>query len=80
MSQAIETALANLHTGDRAVLRAIDDVQLQIALMNMGLVPGDVIEVSDVALQGCPMAIRVNGTKIALRRAMAVHVIVQRIQ
>lgn len=63
--------LFGLPKGVRAKVVAIGPVEAQIALMNMGLVPGDVVEVSDIALHGGLIAVRVHGTKIALRSELA---------
>jgi Fe2+ transport system protein FeoA len=48
-----------------------------MALLNMGVMPGDVLELTDRILGGCPIAFRVRSTKIALRRNHAESVEVE---
>ena len=71
------STLATLGTGRKGRLKAIGHAEARITLMNMGLVPGDILEVTDVAVGGCPIAIRVHGSKIALRRSLARHIEVE---
>lgn len=71
------SSLATLTRGHKGRLKAIGHAEARITLMNMGLVPGDILEVTDVAIGGCPIAIRVHGSKIALRRSLARHIEVE---
>jgi Fe2+ transport system protein FeoA len=70
-------SLADLPTGSQAVLRRIHSAEARMALLNMGVMPGDVLELTDRILGGCPIAFRVRSTKIALRRRHAESVEVE---
>lgn len=74
------TALSQLPRGARAVLRRIHSAEARFALLNMGIMPGDVLELTDVNLGGCPIAFRVRSTKVALRRAVAATVEVEPVE
>jgi len=77
---SLHTTLDRLPRGARAVLRHIRSAEARIALLNMGVMPGDLIELTDLTLGGCPIAFRVRSTKIALRRAVAATVEVERVE
>ncbi|GMV64280.1 MAG: FeoA domain-containing protein [Candidatus Omnitrophica bacterium] len=46
-------------------------------LMEMGLVAGSLVKVERVSPLGCPMAIRLKGTSIAIRRLDAQEVLLE---
>lgn len=79
MNPAPFLSLADLPTGTHAVLRRIHSAEARMALLNMGVMPGDMLELTDRILGGCPIAFRVRSTKIALRRRHAESVEVERI-
>lgn len=68
--------LSDLGLGVKGVVVKIDRKDLEIALMGLGLVAGDRFEVSELAPFGGPIALRLPGSKIALRKADAHHVLV----
>lgn len=64
--------LAELHTGDTAVLEDIDrDQQLRSRLLEMGLTPGTSVSLLRVAPLGDPLEIKVRGYRLSLRRSDA---------
>ncbi len=72
--------LDHLPRGGHAILRRIHSSEARFALLNMGIMPGDVLELTDVNLGGCPIAFRVRSTKVALRRAVAATVEVEPVE
>jgi ferrous iron transport protein A len=75
----METRLSTLSQGQVAKILKIDTEEVQIALMKLGILPGDTCKVSNIAPLGDPMAILINRTKVSLRRndAQSVWVEVQ---
>lgn len=69
--------LWELRIGQRAVLRRILPTDAQVAMMNMGLLPGDVVELTNRAPNNGPVAIWCNGTKIACRSDVAQQIEVE---
>jgi ferrous iron transport protein A len=64
--------LAELHTGDTAVLEDIDrEQQLRSRLLEMGLTPGTSVALLRVAPLGDPLEIKVRGYRLSLRRSDA---------
>ncbi|RMG56071.1 MAG: ferrous iron transport protein A [Bacteroidetes bacterium] len=52
----------------------IDDPEVRIALLRMGVSEGDVFRVTDIAPLGDPMAIALQHTKLFLRKRNAAHI------
>lgn len=63
--------LSELVPGERGTLSRIDEAEGMLALMEMGCIVGEVIEVRQVAPLGDPMAVAAGGHVVALRREQA---------
>lgn len=62
--QALDTLSPNIN----AEIVAVDVLCLQLALLNVGVRIGDTVQLSNTAPLGDPLAITVNGTKVAVRK------------
>lgn len=67
-AETMRTRLADLEKGDKGTIVSIETPEMQVALMNLGVLEGDRCVLSDIAPLGDPIAIQVNGTKVSLRR------------
>ena len=65
--------LDKLITGKRVRVSAVkrNDLALYLKLVTMGIIPGSIIEVSQVAPLGDPIAIRTTGHNLSLRLSEA---------
>lgn len=73
------TTLADLPFRTAARIRAFTpDGEHALALMQLGLVPGARVEVIREAPMGDPLEVDVTGARLALRRAVAATVLVER--
>jgi Fe2+ transport system protein FeoA len=70
-------ALATLRSGAEGLVLRIEDPQLKLALMRIGLLEGDKFCVAELAPLGGPIALRVRGGKVAMRRTDAQKVLVK---
>lgn len=71
-------SLAELRIGDQAILDRFelpDDMSLR--LMQMGMIPGCLVEAAHIAPAGDPTVYRVDGTEIALRRETCLNILVR---
>ncbi|MFV0443247.1 MAG: ferrous iron transport protein A [Planctomycetaceae bacterium] len=67
--------LSLMQTGDRGRIASVaGDDPTSVRLLELGLLPGEDLEVIGVAPLGDPIAIRVRGTRLAIRRRDAVRV------
>jgi ferrous iron transport protein A len=71
-------ALADLRVGESAVLSELE-VSPPVAehLMNLGFVPGLVVQVLRSGPGGDPRVYRVDGTEVAMRRDLSRHIYVE---
>ncbi|MBX7241935.1 MAG: ferrous iron transport protein A [Bacteroidia bacterium] len=60
--------LSELKIGDTATISSIETAEMQVALMNLGVLEGDKCKLTDIAPLGDPIAVLVNGTKVSLRK------------
>ena len=71
-------SLAQLRVGDHAILDHFDlPAEISLRLMQMGMIPGCVVEAAHVAPAGDPTVYRVDGTEIALRRETCLNILVR---
>ncbi len=66
--------LDRVSKGEKGRITEIHSQQLSLTLLKMGIVKGDQIQVTDVAPLGDPIAFKVNGTKISLRKKDASNI------
>lgn len=66
------TTVAHLRRGQKGIIKEFADGILPIKLLELGCLPGNEIELVQVAPLKDPIYINVNGTHIAIRRTVAV--------
>ena len=69
--------LSQLEPGQTGVIKEFTDLEMSVKLMEMGCLPGESIVVERYAPLGDPMAIRVSGYQLSLRRQEASTIILQ---
>ena len=63
--------VADLKIGQRGIIREFADGVLPIKLLELGCLPGNEIELIQIAPFKDPVYINVNGSHIAIRRSVA---------
>lgn len=71
--------LADVPVGGRARVAAVAETA-PMRVLEMGVLPGTVVEVVRVAPLGDPMDVRVRGFHLSLRRDEAAHVAVEPVE
>ena len=69
--------LSQLLPGQSGVIKEFTDLEMSVKLMEMGCLPGESIVVERFAPLGDPMAIRVSGYQLSLRKNEASTIILQ---
>lgn len=69
--------LTDLNPGEKGIITQFDNEELQIKLMEMGCIPGEVVLVEQRAPMGGPISIKVSGYSLSLRRNEAYQVVVE---
>ncbi|MFM7217149.1 MAG: ferrous iron transport protein A [Bacteroidota bacterium] len=60
--------LSCLKAGQKAVIDCFTDDELSLKLLEMGCIPGEEVELLRIAPLGDPIAIRVSGYTLSLRK------------
>lgn len=69
--------LSDLKTGAIGVIAGFNSEDLELKLMEMGCIPGEIIVVEQVAPMGGPMNIRVSGYMLSLRKDEADKILIE---
>ena len=74
----MQTTLAHLKRGERAVIVDVSSVHIPLKLLEMGCLPGNFVELVQVAPFSDPMYLNINGTHLAIRKETADHIIIEK--
>lgn len=69
--------LSQLIPGQTGIIKEFTDLEMSVKLMEMGCLPGESIVVERLAPLGDPIAIRVSGYQLTLRKKEASTIIMQ---
>ena len=69
-------ALSELKKGEKGVINSITDPESALILMELGCLPGEQIKLENIAPLGDPIAVKVAGYKLSLRKSEAQYVMV----
>jgi ferrous iron transport protein A len=70
----LETTVAHLKRGQKGIIKEFSEDLLPIKLLELGCLPGNEVELVQVAPLKDPIYINVNGSHIAIRRSMALQI------
>ncbi len=66
--------LAELKRGQRGVIIDVSSVHIPLKLLEMGCLPGNLVELVQVAPFADPMYLNINGSHLAIRKETAIHI------
>ena len=69
--------LNQLPLGVEAEIEKIDLDKLPLKLIEMGCLPGNSVELVQVAPFSDPMYLNINGTHLAIRKETAIHILIE---
>lgn len=69
--------LSELEPGQLGIVKEFTDLEMSVKLMEMGCLPGEPIIVSRVAPLGDPIAVKVSGYQLSLRKFEASTIVLQ---
>ncbi|RCH54230.1 ferrous iron transport protein A [Mucilaginibacter hurinus] len=69
--------LSQLKVGQSGVVKEFTDLEMSVKLMEMGCLPGETVQVTRIAPLGDPIAIKVSGYQLSLRKFEASTIILQ---
>lgn len=71
--------LANLKRGEHGIIRDVSSIHVPLKLLEMGCLPGNSVELVQVAPFHDPMYLNINGTHLAIRKETAIHILIEKI-
>ena len=75
----MERTVADLKRGEKGIIQEFPDNFLPIKLLELGCLPGNEIELIQIAPLKDPLYINVNGSHIAIRRDVATKIFIKTI-
>ena len=76
-AKTVTKRLSTLRRGEGGVVVEMEKSAVTLQLMEMGILPGEYIEVDRIAPLGDPMSVKVSGALLSLRREEAAAVLVE---
>ncbi|MFB9055146.1 ferrous iron transport protein A [Mariniflexile ostreae] len=75
----MQHTLAHLKRGERGIITDVSSIYIPLKLLEMGCLPGNYVELVQLAPFKDPMYLNINGTHLAIRRETALHVLIDKI-
>jgi ferrous iron transport protein A len=75
----LQTTIASLKKGERAIIMDFDIDTVPLKLLEMGCLPGNIVELLQIAPFGDPLYLDVNGSHLAIRIETAKNIKVETI-
>ena len=63
----MQTTVANLKKGQKAIIKDFDVDAIPLKLLEMGCLPGNQVELLQIAPFGDPLYLNINGSHLAIR-------------
>jgi ferrous iron transport protein A len=75
----LQLTLAQLKRGETAVITDVSSKQIPLKLLEMGCLPGNSVELVQIAPFADPMYLNINGSHLAIRKETAQHILIENI-
>lgn len=66
--------LAELKRGQKGIIKDVSSIHIPLKLLEMGCLPGNSVELVQVAPFADPMYLNINGSHLAIRKETAIHI------
>lgn len=76
----MSATIHSLKKGEKAIIKDFDIDAIPLKLLEMGCLPGNEVELLQIAPFGDPLYLNINGSHVAIRVATAQEIEVERIQ
>lgn len=73
----MQTTIAQLKIGQKGIISDLNIDEIPLKLLEMGCLPGNTIELIQIAPFGCPMYFNVNDSHVAIRIETAKEITVE---
>jgi len=72
----LTTSIAGLKVGERGIIEDVSFDNIPLSLLEMGCLPGEYVELLQIAPLQDPLYIRVNGSHLAIRIETASQILI----
>jgi len=69
--------LADLKRGQQAIITDVSASEIPLKLLEMGCLPGNSVNLVQVAPFADPMYLNINGSHLAIRKETAIHILIE---
>ena len=76
----MEVTIAQLKPGQKGIIKEFDVERIPVKLLELGCLPGSVVELIQIAPLKDPFYINVNGSHIAIRKLLASYIALEIIE
>lgn len=76
----MQTTIHSLKKGEKAIIKDFDIDTVPLKLLEMGCLPGNMVELLQVAPFGDPLYLNINGSHVAIRIETASQIEVEKIK
>lgn len=73
----MKVTLATLKKGEKAIIVDVSSNEIPLKLLEMGCLPGNFVELLQVAPFSDPMYLNINDSHVAIRKETAQHIIIE---
>jgi ferrous iron transport protein A len=75
----LQVTIAHLKRGERGIITDVSSEFIPLKLLEMGCLPGNTVELLQLAPFQDPMYLNINGTHLAIRKETAIHILIEKI-
>ncbi|MDO6595987.1 FeoA family protein [Oceanihabitans sp. 2_MG-2023] len=75
----MQITIAHLKRGEQGIITDVSSIHIPLKLLEMGCLPGNTVELLQVAPFQDPMYLNINGTHLAIRKETASHILIEKI-
>jgi ferrous iron transport protein A len=69
--------LVDLKRGQQGIIKDVSSIHIPLKLLEMGCLPGNSVELVQVAPFADPMYLNINGSHLAIRKETAIHILIE---
>ena len=70
--------MADIQRGERVLITDVSSIHIPLKLLEMGCLPGNYVELVQVAPFHDPLYLNINGTHLAIRKEIASHILIKK--
>ena len=74
----MQQTIADLKRGEKGIITDVSSIHIPLKLLEMGCLPGNSVELVQLAPFADPMYLKRNGSHLAIRKETAIHILIKK--